>query len=725
MAISAACLKSPSEPAVQEPASITLSSYSIVLTAIGQRFLINATVLDQDSRVISDATIFFRSSNEKIATVGNSGLVTAVSMGSTQITVSSGYATASATVTVMQEAGSITITPPSATLTTVGETVQLTAEVKDTGKTTIPGAAVVWSSSDPQFATVDANGLVTAVSSGTTQITATSAGVSQSSTVYVVIPKPAERIDLNISQATLTSVGQSLKLDALVYDIDGVAIPDAPVAWSSSHPVVAAVDTTGLVSAVANGTTLVTATSGGITTFATIHVVIEGTVPPPPPPPPPPPEPSNDREALIAFYNATDGPNWAIGTNWLSDEPIGEWFGVDANTSEKVINLRLGDNNLVGTIPAELRQLSSLHSLKLGLNKLSGPIPPELGELSNLDFLELHANELSGSIPPELGQLKNLSDLLLHSNQLTGSIPAELGELTELRHLNVNFNNLTGSIPKELGQLAHLRYLRLDGNELTGTIPPELGELTKLETMDLENNALTGSIPSELGQLTDLGWLLINRNELTGSIPPELGALAELTILSAGDNQLTGSIPPELGNLSKLKILEFLKNGLVGDVPPELGRLTNLERLYLGENKLQGEVPSELGDLTNLKTLDLQQNTGLTGPLPLSLTGVSLTELRLNSTKLCVPSGAVFQAWLVGIGTKTGIRNCEEESEPSPDLDALIAFYHATGGQEWTNSTNWLTDAPLGEWFGVTTDDDGRVTKLSLDSQQPDRRHTA
>ena len=121
------CLKSPSEPATQEPSSITLSSYSIVLTAIGQRVLINATVLDQDSRVIQDATIFFRSSNLNVATVTDNGLVTAVSMGTAQITVTSGYATATATVTVTQEAGSIVITPPSATLTTAGETVQLTA----------------------------------------------------------------------------------------------------------------------------------------------------------------------------------------------------------------------------------------------------------------------------------------------------------------------------------------------------------------------------------------------------------------------------------------------------------------------------------------------------------------------------------------------------------------------------------------------------------------------
>ena len=90
LTILSACIKSPSKPTVQEPSSITLSSSTIVLTAIGQRILISATVLDQDSRVISDATIFFRSGNEEIARVSDRGVVTAVSRGTTQITVTSG-----------------------------------------------------------------------------------------------------------------------------------------------------------------------------------------------------------------------------------------------------------------------------------------------------------------------------------------------------------------------------------------------------------------------------------------------------------------------------------------------------------------------------------------------------------------------------------------------------------------------------------------------------------
>ena len=49
------------------------------------------------------------------------------------------------------------------------------------------------------------------------------------------------------------------------------------------------------------------------------------------------------------------------------------------------------------------------------------------------------------------------------------------------------------------------------------------------------------------------------------------------------------------------------------------------------------------------------------------------------------------------------------------DRVALEALYDATGGPGWTDNSNWKTSAPLGEWFGVTTDDAGRVTRLRLD----------
>ncbi len=48
------------------------------------------------------------------------------------------------------------------------------------------------------------------------------------------------------------------------------------------------------------------------------------------------------------------------------------------------------------------------------------------------------------------------------------------------------------------------------------------------------------------------------------------------------------------------------------------------------------------------------------------------------------------------------------------DREALAALYNATDGENWEYSVNWLSDAPLGQWFSVITNDDGRVTGLEL-----------
>ena len=46
---------------------------------------------------------------------------------------------------------------------------------------------------------------------------------------------------------------------------------------------------------------------------------------------------------------------------------------------------------------------------------------------------------------------------------------------------------------------------------------------------------------------------------------------------------------------------------------------------------------------------------------------------------------------------------------------ALVALYHATGGPGWVNNTNWLSNAPMGEWSGVETDANGRISEIFLE----------
>lgn len=184
----AACGKdSPTEPA-RISSSIVLSSQSVIITAIGQTLQINATVLDQDNNVLTDATVAWSSSKPTVATVSSSGLVTVVSGGIAQISATSGGVSAVANVQVSQVAVSVAIAPTSVTLAQLGENVQLEAEAYDSGNAPIPIASVTWSSSNPTVATVSSTGLVTAVSNGTARITAESGSVTSSIEVVVEIP---------------------------------------------------------------------------------------------------------------------------------------------------------------------------------------------------------------------------------------------------------------------------------------------------------------------------------------------------------------------------------------------------------------------------------------------------------------------------------------------------------------------------------------------------------
>ena len=119
----------------------------------------------------------------------------------------------------------------------------------------------------------------------------------------------------------------------------------------------------------------------------------------------------------------------------------------------------------------------------------------EYYSIENTTGLDLSDNQLTGSIPPEIGNLTNLTDLRLSFNQLTGSIPSEIGNLTNLTYLNLGYNQLTGSIPSEIGNLTNLVHLYLNFNQLTGIIPDEICNQGD-SSPSLSNNQLCPPYPS-------------------------------------------------------------------------------------------------------------------------------------------------------------------------------------------------------------------------------------
>lgn len=344
-------------------------------------------------------------------------------------------------------------------------------------------------------------------------------------------------------------------------------------------------------------------------------------------------DPHPDYAPLADLYNATNGSGWKRADKWLTDNKPCGWYGVTC-TGNRVGEIKLENNNLVGTIPATLGNLTSLWQLSLTSNQLSGEIPSSFGNLSNLVSLSLFSNQLTGSIPGSLANLPNLSSITLSFNQLTGEIPASLGSLTKLISLSLNNNKLSGEIPSSLGNLTKLTGLGLYNNKLSGPIPSSLGNLVNLQALALYNNELTGEIPDELGNLINLDRFYADHNKLSGSIPESFGNMSKLRQIFLYNNELTGPIPSSLGNLTKLEYLQLFINKLSGEIPASLGTVTSLQYLDLQDNQLSGTIPGSVTNLTNLKSLSLSTNK-LTGIIPDDLGNLtSLENLSLHGNEL-------------------------------------------------------------------------------------------
>ena len=154
----------------------------------------------------------------------------------------------------------VTLTPASATVNE-GQTLQLTATLKDANGNVLIGRSITWSSSTSSAATVNGTGLVTGVAAGSTTITATSEGQSGTSAITVV-HLPVASVTVTPASGTV-SAGSSLQLTATPKDANGNPLVGRTVTWQSSNTAAATVNGSGLVSGVAAGSATITATSEG------------------------------------------------------------------------------------------------------------------------------------------------------------------------------------------------------------------------------------------------------------------------------------------------------------------------------------------------------------------------------------------------------------------------------------------------------------------------------
>ncbi len=230
--------------------------------APGGKAQFTAVAYDAAQNPLTDRTITWSTSNAAVASVTQTGLMTAVGPGAANITATAEGKSGVSTVSVSQAPVASIVVTPSPLSMSVGQTTQLTAALADSAGNVLSGRTVTWSSSNTGVATVSAQGLLTAVAAGTTTITAASEG--KSGTDAVTISNVAVGSVTVQPQGATIPGGSNLQLSATVRDVNGVVVTNRVVTWSTSNSAVATVSSSGVVTGSTNGgTATITATSEG------------------------------------------------------------------------------------------------------------------------------------------------------------------------------------------------------------------------------------------------------------------------------------------------------------------------------------------------------------------------------------------------------------------------------------------------------------------------------
>lgn len=230
---------------------------------VGEKVTLSATVIPDNT---TDNTVVWGCSTPEIATIDvQTGELTAIAPGEARVTATCGEVTGTATIIVKPIlATSVTLNAKDLTLL-VGQTGKLTATVTPANTT---DATIVWSSANDAIATVAADGTVTAVSLGTTTITAT-CGVVSASCKVTVNPVTATTITINVPDMEVFA-GDRVTLTATIIPDNTT---DKTVVWACSTPEIATINAqTGELTALAPGEARITVTCGEVTGTATITV---------------------------------------------------------------------------------------------------------------------------------------------------------------------------------------------------------------------------------------------------------------------------------------------------------------------------------------------------------------------------------------------------------------------------------------------------------------------
>jgi Leucine-rich repeat (LRR) protein len=250
--------------------------------------------------------------------------------------------------------------------------------------------------------------------------------------------------------------------------------------------------------------------------------------------------------------------------------------GIGALT--RLTQLDMGFNMLTGSLPSALTDIRVLNLLLMRNNRFSGNLDRAFNasKQPSLQTVQLNNNQLTGTIPAEVFRLPGLQTFVALSNCFHGTLPTDACNATELNSLVLDglssatscrrtlpsgayllSRSVGGTLPKCLFQLPRLHTLHLSGNTFSGVIPSNVTLHEVLQDVTLSHNVLTGAIPSAFQQRRWSNFDL-SYNRLTGSLHADfstVGVVSNTSAVSLENNRLSGKIPSPLQQMRNVSML--------------------------------------------------------------------------------------------------------------------------------------------------------------------------
>ncbi|NLA39753.1 MAG: PGF-pre-PGF domain-containing protein, partial [Methanomicrobiales archaeon] len=243
----------------------------------GNSLKFDAIAFDPFGNIVPSDGVTWEVSDSDIGIINDCGVFTALRAGTVTVCAAGDGATGTSTVIVTCSEpiyARITVAPPAITLHTGGEET-LIATVFDQYGGEMPGAEVTWESSDEAVGTIDADGRFIALAEGTTSITASVEGISDTATITVTGTPPVLFDTVMISPPAITlDAGRARRFIAAAFDPEGSIVDDAVAIWSCNDETIGTIDADGLFMAGAAGKATLTASVEGISGSGTAEVTV-------------------------------------------------------------------------------------------------------------------------------------------------------------------------------------------------------------------------------------------------------------------------------------------------------------------------------------------------------------------------------------------------------------------------------------------------------------------